>query len=89
MYKYLLFAFDSYESCGGMSDLAFKFNTLDELINNYVFEDLYIYQLVDVKDFTYKEYSPKIIYHVGVDDYNEVKDKRRKDFIDWVTLQIT
>lgn len=88
MYKYLLFAFDSHESGGGMEDLVFKFNTISELINNYDFKDLYIYQLVDTKDFSYKEYISKIINRVGIDDYKEIKDKRRDAFIEWITLQI-
>ena len=31
MYNYLLFAHRHYEAVGGMSDLVFKFNTVDEL----------------------------------------------------------
>lgn len=31
MYSYLLFASQYYEAGGGMSDLVFKFNTVDEL----------------------------------------------------------
>ena len=31
MYNYLLFATQHYEEAGGMSDLVFKFNTVDEL----------------------------------------------------------
>ena len=31
MYNYLLFASQHYEAMGGMSDLVFKFNTVDEL----------------------------------------------------------
>ena len=31
MYNYLLFASQHYEALGGMSDLVFKFNTVDEL----------------------------------------------------------
>lgn len=31
MYRYLLFAHRHYEAVGGMSDLVFKFNTVDEL----------------------------------------------------------
>ena len=31
MYRYLLFAHRHYEAAGGMSDLVFKFNTVEEL----------------------------------------------------------
>ena len=31
MYNYLLFASQFYEAAGGMNDLVFKFNTVDEL----------------------------------------------------------
>ena len=31
MYRYLLFAHRHYEALGGMSDLVFKFDTVDEL----------------------------------------------------------
>ena len=31
MYNYLLFASQHYEAAGGMSDLVFKFNTVEEL----------------------------------------------------------
>ena len=31
MYRYLLFAHRHYEASGGMSDLVFKFDTVDEL----------------------------------------------------------
>lgn len=31
MYNYLLFASQHYEAAGGMNDLVFKFNTVDEL----------------------------------------------------------
>ena len=31
MYRYLLFAHRHYEAAGGMSDLVFKFDTVDEL----------------------------------------------------------
>ena len=31
MYRYLLFAHRHYEAVGGMSDLVFKFDTVDEL----------------------------------------------------------
>ena len=31
MYRYLLFAYRSYEACGGMADLVLTFNTVEEL----------------------------------------------------------
>ena len=31
MYRFLLFAYRSYEESGGMADLALKFNTVEEL----------------------------------------------------------
>ena len=31
MYRFLLFAYRSYEEIGGMADLAFKFNMVEEL----------------------------------------------------------
>ena len=31
MYRYLLFAYRSYEACGGIADLVLTFNTIEEL----------------------------------------------------------
>lgn len=87
-YKYLLFAFDSHESYGGMEDLVFKFNTLDEFKDDFIYKDLYIYQLVDTKDFSFKEFSSNIIYRVGTDDYSLIKSKREIQLLKWIESQL-
>ena len=88
MYKYLLFAFREYEASGGMDDLVFKFNTFDEIINKYEFKDLYYNQLVDTRDFSVKEFTTNIMYHVGVDDYESIKQSRKEEFINWIASNI-
>lgn len=87
-YKFLLFAFDSYESLGGMDDLVFKFNTFEELVKNYEYKDLYNYQLVFTSDFSFKEFNTSITHRVGVDDYNEIKKTRKEELFNWISLQI-
>lgn len=87
-YRYLLFAFDSHESSGGMYDLVFKFNTFDEFINNYKYKDLHYYQLVNTADFSFKEFNTSIVYQIGIDDYNKIKKQREEEFINWVRKQV-
>ena len=71
MYRYLLFAHRHYEAAGGMSDLVFKFNTVDELQKklanggiNIVLEYNDTFEIYDIKyDKTYwheKDYGDSI-----------------------------
>jgi len=82
-YKYLLFGVDEHSGLGGMYDLIVKFNTFDD-IKNCVFVDFDEFQLVETEDFSYLEFSTKIIYHDGVDDYGEIQEKRKVEFLDWI-----
>ena len=36
MYRYLLFAYRSYEERGGIADLVLTFNTVEELLDDFV-----------------------------------------------------
>jgi len=56
MYKYLLFRGVDYYPSGGISDLAYKFNTYEELVENFEYKTADWYQLVDTNDFTYKSF---------------------------------
>lgn len=80
MYNYLLFATQYYEASGGMSDLVFKFNTVDELqkemenggkdigLNEY--QDTF--QIYDIKNDKVHHYNT---------DYDEDIDGIFDDFI--------
>lgn len=86
-YRYLLFAFDSHEAGGGMEDLIFKFNTLKDIVS-FEYQNFYHYQLVDTSDFSFKEFTTNIVYHVGDDDIEEIIERRREEFINWLTREL-
>ncbi len=87
-YKYLLFGFDPHEAIGGMDDLVKKFNSYDEFIEDYTHADYYCYQLVETNNFTYKEFSTKIIWHMGSDNSAVIKEKRKNEFLDWIKKEL-
>lgn len=71
MYRYLLFAYRSYEESGGMADLTLTFNTVEELQETIYKNDEYgiglgfnnIFEIYDVKK--------DKVYCYETDDYSE------------------
>ena len=92
MYRYLLFAYRSYEESGGMADLALKFNTVEEL-QEAIYENdehgigLGFNDIFDIYDVKKNE-----VYYYETDDYSkDILD----DFIeklleekDWFKIKI-
>ena len=87
-YKYLLFGFDPHEAVGGMDDLIKVFSTYDEFIKNYNHVDYYCYQLLETKDFTYKEFSTKIVRYLGSNNSATFKKEREDEFLEWIKKEL-
>lgn len=71
MYRYLLFAYRSYEACGGIADLVLTFNTIEELQEAIYENDEHgiglgfndIFEIYDVKK--------DKVYYYETDDYSK------------------
>ena len=83
MYRYLLFAYRSYEEKGGMADLVLTFNTVEELQEAIYENDEYgiglgfnnIFEIYDIKK--------DKVYYYETDDYSEnVLDEFVKKLLD-------
>ena len=77
MYRYLLFAHRHYEAAGGMSDLVFKFDTVDELQKELTNGGV---------DIGLKYQDGFEIYDIKYDNVIYIRDKRLllKEFIDYL-----
>ncbi len=88
LYKYLLFQGDNHYPYGGMDDLVLKFNTYEEFISNYNFCLCSWYQLVYTEDFSYVEFTSKILWHIDKESRDEIISKRKPEFLEWVKLNV-
>lgn len=87
-HRYLLFAYDPHEAFGGIEDFLFGFNNYDDFAEKFEYKDLYIWQLVNTEDFSYKEFSTNIMYRVGKDDFLEISKKRSVEITNWINKNI-